>query len=133
MGEDDPINQSRLERDGWMLEQRLVVKRQGFLKGYVCSQKRIMRKQCKEWALEARYWIQGYSDVWEFTLKANNHIEIHLTDANWADFDQRGRICFTRNGGIHVIEPLTLEPRELCNFSSSTFSELAPPDWATKW
>lgn len=64
-----------------------------------------------------------------------NNVEIPLEGANWADWDQRGRLVYTRDGQIFAQEPQHIGTfaRPLADFNDQKFESISPPEWATRW
>jgi hypothetical protein len=61
--------------------------------------------------------------------------EIALEGANWADWDQRGRVVYARDGQVFAQEPdqIGTFARPLADFNDQKFEAIAAPDWAQRW
>jgi hypothetical protein len=62
--------------------------------------------------------------------------EIPIDHACWADWDQRGRLVFTRHGKVFAGEfdaQGRMTPRELADFNADTFEPREAPAWAREW
>jgi hypothetical protein len=61
--------------------------------------------------------------------------EIALEGANWADWDQRGRLVYARDGQVFAQEPdqVGTFARPLADFNDQKFEAIAAPDWAQRW
>ena len=56
--------------------------------------------------------------------------------AFWADWDQQGRLVFTRQGKVFagdLDERGRMVPRELADFNADTFEPREAPVWAREW
>jgi hypothetical protein len=64
-----------------------------------------------------------------------DNTEIKLEGANWADWDQQGRLAYVRDGQVFAQEPQDVGTfaRPLADFNDMTFEEMPPPGWATRW
>lgn len=64
-----------------------------------------------------------------------NNTEIVLEGANWADWDQRGRVVYARDGQVfaQAVDEVGHFARPLADFNDQTFESIAAPDWATRW
>jgi hypothetical protein len=60
--------------------------------------------------------------------------EIPLEGASWADWDQRGRLVYARDGQIFAqdVEQIGTFARPLADFNDQTFESIAAPEWATR-
>lgn len=56
-------------------------------------------------------------------------------NVSWADWDQRNRLVFAREGKLFTgsFQQGTFEERELADFNSHQFERVIAPDWAQKW
>jgi len=74
--------------------------------------------------------------IWEFALgDGGNNTEIVLEGANWAGWDQRGRLAYVRDGQVFAHEPSLIGTfaRPLADFNDQTFEEIPTPAWASRW
>lgn len=63
-------------------------------------------------------------------------LEYHLGEhVHWADWDQRNRLVFARDGKLFtgVFQQGTFKERKLAGFNSHQFEPVIAPDWAQKW
>jgi hypothetical protein len=74
-----------------------------------------------------------YHDEHEIQL-APDGPAIPLPDAEWADFDQRGRLCYAAGGKLWhaVFAGEELRPRKLADFGDMTFEAIRSPSWARR-
>jgi hypothetical protein len=81
-----------------------------------------------------RYYPQPSLKKYAFVDHANN-TEIVLEGANWADWDQRGRVIYARDGQIFAQEPEQIGTfaRPLADFNEQKFESIVTPDWAAQW
>lgn len=61
--------------------------------------------------------------------------EIRLEGANWADWDQRGRVIYARDGQVFAQEPEQVGTfaRPLVDLNDQTFEDIPAPGWARRW
>ena len=62
--------------------------------------------------------------------------ELPIDNAEWADWDHRGRLVFTRQGKLFAGELDAtggMTPRELADFNADTFEPKVAPAWAREW
>jgi hypothetical protein len=61
--------------------------------------------------------------------------EIALGEADWADWDQNGRLVFARAGKLYEahIEAASITGHELADFNDQRFEEVIAPEWAQHW
>ncbi len=150
-GEDRPILDLRLKRDGWVLVQegREVRQRDGAPLWIVYAPPTIWSRpqpQAKhpwelrmiERGLKER---QGSWNVVEYALAhPATGAEIPLGRLDWADWCRSGDLVFARDGGVwrlptgEIGRDAPLEKaRLLVDLSPLTFRELAPPPQAREW
>ncbi len=181
-GEDDPIEEHRMRRDGWVLEQTMDVTRPpmpslsemfnwgnlpddpspealadyienaeidfdaldkslaspeyaAFQKGYTTHRPRILAKQIGDVRLATSDGYSGWTHYREYRWSRAGKEPTLLKGVYWAEFDQRGRVCFSREGAVFAIDPEATpdEARMLYDATGSTFAEMPPPDWAKVW
>jgi hypothetical protein len=60
---------------------------------------------------------------------------ISLEGANWADWDQAGRLVLTRAGQLLAGRVIAgrLDSKVLADFNDNRPTKVAAPDWATTW
>ncbi|KAF0812221.1 hypothetical protein IGB42_03211 [Andreprevotia sp. IGB-42] len=71
----------------------------------------------------------------QFVLRSS-HGDIPLGDADFVDFDQRGRVVLARGGELWLCDELLATPlrwRMLADFSAQRPQTGAAPQWATVW
>jgi hypothetical protein len=138
-GEDWPVWSRRMRRDGWVLVQQ----------GSFASTRR-------GWSTErAEVWertsptssvrLRRRTDAISFTHPGGPYLEsfrlvagadeLPLRDANWADWDQAGRLVFARGGRLltGVVENGQVVERELIDLNANTPSEIEAPEFAKRW
>ena len=138
-GEDGPVLDRRRERDGW------VRTRQG------------------RYPFAGRGWRTERTEVWEKTNRAAGatlvaelaeidfsraggpYVETFslarhggttdIGEADWADWDHRGRLVVSRAGKLLEVDPRGDEPRarELADFNASRPRHVKAPAWARTW
>jgi hypothetical protein len=74
----------------------------------------------------------GYVETFE--VSSGDH-KIGLEDANWADWDQAGRLVFSRAGQLLAgrIHDGQLNSKLLADFNDNRPTKLAAPEWALSW
>lgn len=138
-GEDDPIFSERLERDGWVLEQHWEVENRGYPQMYLTAKPEIRERVAPDgkYLLRMTRSISGLDYSEEFEVVSMEHaLTTTIENASWADFDQRGRLVFARDGKIltgRFGRNGTLVPTELADLNSSTPAQIPPPEWAMSW
>lgn len=133
-GEDGPIEQDRMLRDGWHMKRELKVKRKGLWSGFETVQPQILCRSANGVELERALSYRVYDDIYRFSVRTGGR-EFELPETLWADFDQRSRICYSWNGAVYAIEPgQTLDDAKmLIDLTPNVFEPVAPPDWAKQW
>jgi len=134
-GEDDPVYLARLERDGWIFEQPYKLKKEKY--GFGTDQPRVYRRSSPDAlrTLVMADFIEGHNRRSEFTLRHNGGTT-SLSNAEWADWDQRGRLVFMREGKLfaaNVDAEGRLHEQELASFDEARFELQKAPDWANRW
>lgn len=61
--------------------------------------------------------------------------EMDLGEADWADWDQNGRLVSARAGKLYEaqIEAASITEHELADFNDQRFEEVIAPEWAQHW
>jgi hypothetical protein len=138
-GEDDPLFSERLEREGWILKQNWEVENRGYPRMF-----RTLNPEIREKAEPAgRHLIRlirsivglDYSEDFALVDQDGNSTTV-LQGASWADWDQRGRFVFARDGKVMVgsfDHSGTMVPRQVADLNPSTPSAVPTPEWAAKW
>jgi hypothetical protein len=65
-----------------------------------------------------------------------NGERVPVKEATWADWDQKGRLVFTRHGKVFAGDfdaEGQMTPRELADFNADTFEPRRAPAWAQEW
>jgi hypothetical protein len=116
---------ARLERDGWRGSDVDLTH---------------PREKTDPWGTRklAMYWNRPRgSGVHSFGLVYSNGApETPMADTRWADWDQQGRLVFTRDGKVFVGEfdkQGQMTPRELADFNADAFEPREAPAWARGW
>jgi hypothetical protein len=138
-GEDDPIFSERLARDGWALKQEWKIENQGHPKYFHTTQPEVREKTSrnKNRLLRLTRSMERFDYAEEFSVIGRNKLHsTTITGGSWADWDQRGRLVFARDGKMFTAE---LSDRglwsetELADFNSLRPQPLRAPLHATKW
>jgi hypothetical protein len=108
---------------GWKVERQQIWERRNPLTGVILRS-----------ALEACDFRKPGGYVETFALY-NEGLRIEMPGVNWADWDQAGRLVFTRSGQICVgkIDSSAIEGRVIADTNTSRPNSVAAPQWATKW
>ncbi|MBC7984305.1 MAG: hypothetical protein H7Y02_10680 [Candidatus Obscuribacterales bacterium] len=143
-GEDEPILQTRLKRDGWQLEQPGTVQENKFGSElwlqYPMNQ--VWTKARGKWAIEMRVLgLKERDGAWYVIehniVDANGEVVLTLGRSDWADWSQTGEVLLATQGRLFriVINPKSGpgEPEELINLCDLKFQEVAPPSEAMQW
>lgn len=151
-GEDEPIYYKRLERDGWPQIQEGKLRDIGYWNapwsGNWSAPWVLGRQQVNTWEkprhdgrysllmkLVAVYYSRpGGARVDEFWLLNKQTSQQTLIEgANWADWDQRGRLVFTKGGQLFASEDDLPNPKLLADFNMDRHRPVVTPDWARHW
>jgi hypothetical protein len=122
----DSFSSTRLERDGWRVTPGC------FNSPYEKADPWGTRKIVMHWhsfSLGSR--VHSYALV-----ESRGGSEVPIEAAWWADWDQKGRLVFTRDGKVFVVEfdaQGQMIPRELADFNADTFEPREAPAWAREW
>jgi hypothetical protein len=87
-------------------------------------------------ALRMRMELRGFKAVYDFALGAAGGEMTLIEGAEWADWDQRGRLAFVRRGKVLVAQPRGGEDwqqQELADFNAQEPEPLESPEWARHW
>lgn len=135
-GEDDPIHALRLDRDGW----RHTQKWRGGLRGqgYVTDAPDIRRKQNPHgWQkLTRTTTVSGFESRDGYSVRYAEGNDQRLEGATWADWDQRGRLVYVREGrlfGLVITADGLGGEQELADFNGNRPEPVAAPVWAREW
>jgi hypothetical protein len=137
---EDGIMDQRMKRDGWRFVQNATGSHWTG-QGRVYDQPVILRK----WSHNGKYaliyrhlgsssvgedgWYKVEYGLWHDETKT----ELPVTGAIWADWDQKGRLVFAREGKIFAASRPDFKERELADFNDNQFKPFPPPEWATHW
>jgi hypothetical protein len=58
---------------------------------------------------------------------------LNFVSATWMDWDQQGRLVFTKEGRLYASPADNLEPKIIGDFNSDEITEIIAPDWAREW
>lgn len=148
-GEDHPIWFRRLGWGGWEQLSPGDFEFAGIMQGYRTHAPIVWRRTRPrprllhvpstgdEFATELRMHIsmRHYRRIIEFeVVTVDNHRVPFM--AEWADWDQAGRLVFARAGTIRTANmqvDKTLTERELADFNPNRFEEVIAPHWARRW
>jgi hypothetical protein len=145
----------RKQRDGWTVVKRLDAKyeriyddppdshvdgpkrRRRYHKEYVMYSPQIMKRTVVGVTLISTYFLNGdgKGDE-EIVLQDSKGSSWVLTGATWADFDQRGRVIFFRDGCVFAVEAMELKglvEKKLADFNENSFKAIKAPEWAVRW
>jgi hypothetical protein len=138
IGEDDPIQRIRLARDGWHHVQEWRGSHQSFRRGWITDAPDVFQRPDPTGRYELRRtWSIGGSHKAEtFDVLIPAGPAESLDGADWADWDQQGRLVFARDGVVFAIAPEALgraEAAELIDLNPNKPEPIETPDWATRW
>ena len=80
--------------------------------------------------------VSDYKDQDRFSVRYADGEELPLEDAEWADWDQQGRLIFARNGKIYALAADAIgqaPPEELIDLNGNQPEPMEAPDWAKVW
>ncbi|MGI4792142.1 MAG: hypothetical protein ACRYFS_25240 [Janthinobacterium lividum] len=137
-GEDEPIYSARLKRDGWGQSQPMKAEYTRTNAGFVTHTPGIRRKQNPQgWQkLTMTSTLSHYEMNEEFSVRYADGIDLPLDGAEWADWDQRGRLVFAKAGKIYAVEAGSFgqeSPRELVDLNDHKPEPMEAPGWAKVW
>lgn len=138
-GENDPLYSSRLDRDGWQVEQKWRIQYKGPPRFYVTEQAEIRaRKHPHE-----KYWVRmsrqldglKYREVLSVRNQEGNEL-LETMGVSWADWDQNGRLVLLKDGklliGAEDVVGVSFRTKELADFNAHRPEERVAPPWATR-
>lgn len=138
-GEDAPVHMRRLERDGWTLEQKWEGEvLHDILAGFKTIKPAIMLKNhpSKSLKLCMEFWISKHHQCYCYFVENNGGFKAKVPDAEWADWDQSGRLCYVGKGKVFaasVDDDCEIRSKELADLNSQVHEEILSPEWAKKW
>jgi hypothetical protein len=80
--------------------------------------------------------IRGFTAVYDFAVEATGGDITPIEGAEWADWDQRGRLAFVRRGKVFAAQPGRggeWQQQELADFNAQEPVALESPEWARHW
>jgi len=137
-GEDEPIYSARLERDGWRQSQPIKVEYTRTNAGFVTHAPGIRRKQNPQgWQkLTMTSTLSRFEMNEDFSVRYAEGKDWPMDGAAWADWDQRGRLVFAREGRLFSLTAEDIghgEPQELINLNDHKPEPIETPEWAKSW
>lgn len=137
-GEDSPIYERKLVRDGWKLEQRGVYKHL-LSGGWSTENPEVWSKHNKMLnhtlnvkEVEVNFSKKNGPYIEEFNLFDHNKSFVtQLTEVTWADWDQQNRLVFIRNGCLYTL--IDNVEKLIINLNDEKPEGKVAPDWARKW
>jgi hypothetical protein len=108
MGEDAPVHNEHLVRDGWCIDHELVCRFERG--GFVTEQPMVCTRAAVGGTLRWTRTVTGFTEIASYVLTVRGQ-ETVLPLA-WADLDQRGRLIGTRDGTLIHIRHDGLEASE---------------------
>lgn len=151
-GEDNPICDTRLKRDGWRYIEGKEAKEDFDAKTWIMYdppityRKPLSSRKDNEYVLEMR--ISGLKErdgpwyVTEYSvLNLKTEQAVNLGRTEWADWDRNGDLLYSQEGKLFRLKPDkhqefqydTGNVIELADFSNMSFEEKVAPSWAKKW
>ncbi|BDI33950.1 hypothetical protein CCAX7_60010 [Capsulimonas corticalis] len=67
-----------------------------------------------------------------FSIRDNHGQELQIEKAEWADWDQQGRLVYARDGKLFEFT-LAGDSIELADFNDATPEQMVAPEWAKTW
>jgi len=140
-GEDGPVWNRRMQRDGWVLIQEGVFPFT-FKKGWKTERPEIWERDRPTDGIKLRrtleridFEVAGGPYIESFVLALKDGSESPLKGANWADWDQKGRLVFARDGRLFMSKVSTESILEvqLINLNRNKPEPIETPDWAKRW
>ncbi|MCX5661426.1 MAG: hypothetical protein NTW19_17225 [Planctomycetota bacterium] len=141
-GEDSPLFDARLARDGWRLETRgewttswppKADPPERTVKPQPGGELTLLRRQH---GLSTRKGGHDRTYLESFALRAPGGEETPIDGAEWADWDQRGRLVFARASCLFAANPQPSEPireRLIADLNDATPVAIKSPKWACQW
>jgi hypothetical protein len=82
-----------------------------------------------------------YDILWETDFYYHNYSledgeskeKIRFPKVTWMDWDQHGRLVFTKEGKVYVSSGDELNPQVIGDFDADEFREIIAPEWAREW
>jgi hypothetical protein len=137
-GEDDPLYSERLTRDGWFVRQewrRELIGWDGFRTDV--PELRVRQHSNKHLALILERRLDGLKYRERFQVEgATDRRQVDLDGAEWADWDQSGRLIVVRAGTLLVapVQGSSIgELSEIIDLTPDRPTPRATPSWAETW
>ncbi|MHB1455516.1 MAG: hypothetical protein ACYC0V_01225 [Armatimonadota bacterium] len=135
-GEDDPVHMRRLARDRWILEQEWEGEDVSY--GYRTIKPEIMSKHhpSRSLKLVMEFSITRYDGRYTFFVENGDGLKAKVPNAEWADWDRRGRLCYVGKGKVFaasVNDDGEIQSKELADFNDRVHEEKTSPEWARRW
>ncbi len=80
--------------------------------------------------------LQGFRRQYDYSVRDGKGHEERLAGAAWADWDQRGRLVFARDGRLFALPAEDIghnEPWELADLNGHKPEPMEAPEWAKVW
>ncbi len=118
----------RLERDGWRHIQELQGEQAPSIheKPYPDHNVTLVMTTARS----------GYKTQYRYSVRQSDGQIFYLNDAEWADWDKRGRLVFAQDGRIFAQDAAAIgqePPTELINLNGNTPEPMVAPEWAKVW
>ena len=117
-GEDWPIEAIRLERDGWVFQEK--------------DGRYLMDRPIDGFQLRMNYIFGGS----KYSYFDRSGVEHPLTDWEWADVDCHGSVLGAKEGKLLKARPADVlegQLSEIADLSPHRFERVQAPDWAREW
>lgn len=136
-GEDEPIFSEHLERDGWKLKQEGKTENRGHPQWFRTIQPEVREKSSRNQFLRVTRSVNRLDYSEEFSVSDRNKLHVTVIDrASWADWDQKARVIFARDGKAFagkLNDNGVWSETELADFNSSRPQPMLSPPHAKKW
>lgn len=98
----------------------------------------IIRRQVGTYAIEQHFYGHRFKSgrIYKYGLvTVSNNLIYELKGANWADFDQQGRLVLARDGKLFsaALQHGEMVYTELADFNANKPEPVEAPDWAQRW
>ena len=139
-GEDYPIYDIRLRRDGWVTTQEGSYPWEG--RGPRTEKAEVRQKPNRAGTMTLRMTLDavdfaeyGGPYVTSYRILRPGGAEIPVDGASWADWDQQDRLVFIRDGKVFEGEVAAdgLRIAELAEFNDDKPERIKSPEWAREW
>jgi hypothetical protein len=137
IGEDEPVESRRMLRDGWsvMREWQGEFRERG---AYLTKQPKVRCRQNPHASQTLTMESSASGYIWShcYTISDAKGLDLQINRAEWADWDQSGRLVFSREGKLFGLASEDIgrgDPRELVDLNGNKFEPVEAPDWAKEW